>query len=102
MLLKYWLKRKAIVLEKKYELSSNSIHVHLLIIFEEFQGQGLGRDVMLEIHKNARNTAKLVKLSCFKINTKAVSFYQSLGYSVFGEDEYFYDFEFDPQSRSVV
>ncbi|WNO11645.1 hypothetical protein [Teredinibacter sp. KSP-S5-2] len=40
-----------------------------------------------------------VTLSCFKSNTQAVSFYQSLGYLVASEEAHFFNFQRSVQSQ---
>ena len=71
------------------------LHIHLLIIFEKYQGVGLGRAVMEMLRKNAVNNAKPIRLSSFKVNRQAVTFYRSIGYAELSQDEHFYDFELD-------
>lgn len=68
-------------------LRGPGLHVALLLIRPEFQNQGLGREVMAELH----NRNQTITLSSFKLNTHAVRFYQALGYTIIGEDEHFYD-----------
>ncbi|MBF4437605.1 N-acetyltransferase, partial [Vibrio anguillarum] len=68
----------------------NAIHVHLLIVFPEFQNQKLGESVMNMIHKIARDQGRShVTLSSFTRNESAVRFYKSLGYKVTECDENF-------------
>ncbi|MCR9364927.1 GNAT family N-acetyltransferase [Vibrio antiquarius] len=68
----------------------NAIHVHLIIIFPEFQNQQLGKRVMNMVHDIAREQERSqVTLSSFTRNESAVSFYKSLGYKVTESDENF-------------
>nr|WP_241906773.1 GNAT family N-acetyltransferase [Vibrio splendidus] len=61
----------------------NAYHVHLLIIFPQYQGHSLGKEVMYLIHKRATEERReQVTLSSFRRNTRAISFYQSLGYQI--------------------
>ena len=77
---------------KEYE---NSYHVHLLIVFPEFQRQGLGRHIMDYIHHLAKSElCNTVTLSSFICNEIAVGFYKKLGYAIRESDEYFYSLEF--------
>lgn len=68
----------------------NALHVHLLIVFPEFQNQKLGERVMNMVHEIAREQGRNhVTLSSFTRNESAVRFYKSLGYEVTESDENF-------------
>ncbi|EKJ5338386.1 GNAT family N-acetyltransferase [Vibrio vulnificus] len=72
---------------KPYE---NAFHVHLLIVFPEFQNQQLGGRVMNVVHEMAREQGRShITLSSFTRNESAVRFYKSLGYKVTESDENF-------------
>ncbi|EOB3575033.1 GNAT family N-acetyltransferase [Vibrio vulnificus] len=72
---------------KPYE---NAFHVHLLIVFPEFQNQQLGGRVMNVVHEMARVQGRShVTLSSFTRNESALRFYKSLGYKVTESDENF-------------
>ncbi|MCG6264779.1 GNAT family N-acetyltransferase, partial [Vibrio vulnificus] len=72
---------------KPYE---NALHVHLLILFPEFQNQQLGGRVMNVVLEMAREQGRShVTLSSFTRNESAVRFYKSLGYKVTESDENF-------------
>ncbi|EPX4135734.1 GNAT family N-acetyltransferase [Vibrio vulnificus] len=69
---------------------SNSYHVHLLVVFPEFQNQRLGQAIMAYVHEKAKNEHRdSITLSSFVRNIKAVSFYERLGYKVIDSDENF-------------
>ncbi|MCS3834246.1 ribosomal protein S18 acetylase RimI-like enzyme [Aeromonas veronii] len=69
---------------KPYE---NAFHVHLLIVFPQFQNQKLGARVMNMVHEIAREKGlSHVTLSSFTRNESAVRFYKSLGYKVTESD----------------
>ena len=66
----------------------NAYHVHLLIILPQYQGRTLGKEVMALIHKRAMEEQReQVTLSSFRSNTRAISFYQSLGYQVVDDSD---------------
>jgi ribosomal protein S18 acetylase RimI-like enzyme len=68
----------------------NAIHVHLLIVFPEFQNQSLGRRIMQYVHELACEQGRSnVTLSSFVRNEAAVRFYKSIGYQVTESDENF-------------
>ncbi|MFA0283520.1 GNAT family N-acetyltransferase [Vibrio sp. 10N.222.55.F12] len=78
-------KRVGLACFKPYD---NAYHIHLLIIFPQYQGRSLGKKVMTLIHKRAMQEQRnQVTLSSFKSNTHAISFYQSLGYQVVDEED---------------
>ncbi|WP_314927840.1 GNAT family N-acetyltransferase [Aeromonas piscicola] len=65
---------------KPYE---DALHVHLLIIFPQYQGRQLGAAVMARLHREAEREGKCrVTLSSFTDNHGAIRFYQRLGYKV--------------------
>ncbi|XAW90763.1 N-acetyltransferase [Vibrio sp. CDRSL-10 TSBA] len=69
----------------------NALHVHLLVVFPEFQNQKLGEKVMNYVHHQACLQGRgSITLSSFVRNEPAVRFYKSLGYRVIGRDENFY------------
>ena len=67
----------------------NAYHVHLLIIFPQYQGQSLGKEVMSlsYIREPSEEQREQVTLSSFRSNTRAISFYQALGYLVVDEGD---------------
>lgn len=72
--------------------STFEVHVHLLILFQDYQRKGLGTSVMDCIQKEGHSRGKRITLSSFKLNTNAVEFYRRLGYTESSEDENFYNF----------
>jgi ribosomal protein S18 acetylase RimI-like enzyme len=65
----------------------NALHVHLLIIFPQYQGRQLGSAVMDRLHREAeREGESRVTLSSFTGNQGAVRFYERLGYKVVESD----------------
>lgn len=68
----------------------NALHVHLLIIFPQYQGRQLGSAVMDRLHREAeREGESRVTLSSFTGNQGAVRFYERLGYKVVESDQEF-------------
>ena len=79
-----------------FKKSHGLLHLHLLIILPEYQGRGLGAEVMDHLGQLARqNTCNKITLSCFIENQRAVKFYQTLGYQIILEEEHFFSFELD-------
>lgn len=76
----------------------DALHVHLLIIFPQYQGRQLGAAVMARLHREAEREGKCrVTLSSFTDNQRAIRFYQRLGYKVIERDQAFVSL-----SRSLV
>jgi len=77
--------RIGLVCFKPYD---NAYHIHLLIISPQYQDQSLGKKVMLLIHEKAHQEQRnQVTLSSFRSNTRAIRFYQSLGYQVIDDSD---------------
>ncbi|MFQ2918817.1 GNAT family N-acetyltransferase [Aeromonas allosaccharophila] len=87
--------RVGLLCSKPYE---DALHVHLLIIFPQYQGRRLGAAVMDLLHQEAERDGKCrVTLSSFTDNHGAIRFYQRLGYKVVEDD-----LEFVSMSRPLV
>ena len=66
----------------------NAYHVHLLIIFPQHQNQNIGQQVMMLIQNKARiEQRNQVTLSSFRGNTRAIQFYEALGYQVVDDSD---------------
>ncbi|NVN79955.1 N-acetyltransferase [Vibrio sp. Scap24] len=75
--------RAGLVCFKPYD---NAYHIHLLIIYPQYQGKMLGKEVMSLIHNKAlREQRNQITLSSFRSNTHAIRFYEALGYQVIDE-----------------
>jgi ribosomal protein S18 acetylase RimI-like enzyme len=71
---------------KRYD---QALHVHLIVVDEEHQGQGRGKEIMHALEAIAREEARDVTLSSFKLNSRAISLYRSLGYQLETQEEHF-------------
>jgi len=80
--------RVGMVCFKEYD---NALHVHFLILEEQYQSQGLGKALMEQLEKQARHEElEKLTLSSFICNSRAVAFYQSIGYQITESDEHFH------------
>ncbi|MEX1215727.1 GNAT family N-acetyltransferase [Saccharospirillum sp.] len=80
-------KRIGMLCFKPYD---NAIHIHLLVVFPEFQNQKFGEMIMNHVHQLAQEQGRSrVTLSSFACNEPAIKFYKSLGYQVSDSDENF-------------
>lgn len=66
--------------------TSEALKLHQLFILPEYQGRGIGSACMTRIVKDANLAQKPVMLQVLKINTRAIAFYQSLGFAIADED----------------
>jgi ribosomal protein S18 acetylase RimI-like enzyme len=72
-------------------IDENSFHLRLLIIKEQHQRKGYGERVIRIIEDAAFAKNKSIKMSSFKINSRANSFYRRLGYMFTDDDKVFYE-----------
>jgi len=70
-------------------------HLHLLIIFTQYQGNGYTEAVTQQLIERAHNENRVLTLSCFKANQAALHLYRKLKFNPVSEDEYFVDFSSD-------
>ena len=71
----------------------NAFHIHLLIVFPQYQNRQLGKSVMAYIHYLAKQEGRgRITLSSFINNTGAVAFYKRLGYQVVETESDFLSF----------
>ena len=66
--------------------TSVAIMFHQLFILPEYQGRGIGSACMTRIVNEANLAQKPVMLQVLKINTRAIAFYQRLGFVIAEED----------------
>jgi GNAT superfamily N-acetyltransferase len=74
------------------EENPEQVRLRLLLVEPSSQGRGLGRAVMELLWRNAQKKSQSIALGCFRCNTRAIKFYESMGYIVTGGDEHFVDF----------
>lgn len=70
-------------------------YVYLLsvAILPDFQGRGIGREIMRGFQKKAAQLGQPLRLSVFRTNPRALSFYQNLGFRVTEETPEFHRLE---------
>lgn len=66
--------------------TSEAVKLHQLFILPEYQGKGIGSACMTRIVNEANLAQKPVMLQVLKINTRAVAFYQRLGFTIADDD----------------
>ena len=93
----YWVyahaERIGLLCFKPYD---NAIHVHLLVVFPEYQNRRLGESIMSYVHELARVEGReRITLSSFVGNTGAIAFYRRLGYQVVETEDDFLNFELE-------
>ena len=63
-----------------------ALKLNQLFILPEYQGRGIGSGCMTRIVNEANLAQKPVMLQVLKINTRAVAFYQRLGFTIADDD----------------
>ena len=61
------------------------LKVNQLFILPEYQGRGIGSACMTRIIDDANLEQKSVVLQVLKVNTRGITFYQRLGFTIVGE-----------------
>ena len=66
--------------------TSDMLKLHQLYILPEYQGRGIGSACMTRIINEASVEQKPMMLRVLKINTRAIAFYQRLGFVIADDD----------------
>ncbi|MDE0187168.1 MAG: GNAT family N-acetyltransferase [Candidatus Poribacteria bacterium] len=66
--------------------TSERLTLHQLFIRPEYQGRGIGSACMTRIVNEAKMEQKPVMLQVLKIYTRAIAFYQRLGFKIAGKN----------------
>lgn len=69
------------------------MYVLSLGILPDFQGRRIGREIMQSLQGEAAGLGQPLRLSVFRTNPRALSFYQGLGFRVTEETEAFHRLE---------
>ncbi|MBR4152702.1 MAG: GNAT family N-acetyltransferase [Selenomonadaceae bacterium] len=73
----------SIVGSVRYYSAGDTVYIGKLIVKPEFQGRGIGTNLLLEVEKLCPN--KRYELFTRKDNLKNISLYARIGYKIFGE-----------------
>lgn len=73
------------------------VHLNQLFLLPEHQGRGIGRRCMLLLMEEARQLALPLRLQVLKVNPRARTFYERLGFSVCAEAENHHVMEWSPE-----
>ena len=65
--------------------TQDTLNISNILILPEFQGKGVGSQIIKSIISNAKHTNKRVALGVFKVNTRARKLYEKLGFHIHGE-----------------
>ena len=66
--------------------TSEKLTLHQLFILPEYQGRGIGSACMTRIVNEAKMEQKPVMLQVLKINTRAIAFYERIGFKIASDD----------------
>jgi len=69
--------------------ASDSLHLHLLIVFEQYQRTGIAKLVLSDL----MGKEQTITLSSFKNNLPAIRLYHKMGFQRVSEDEHFYSYK---------
>jgi ribosomal protein S18 acetylase RimI-like enzyme len=81
---------------EKYE-EEGAIRVSGIYITSEYQGRGIGGDIMKNIISEADSKKMAVRFQVLKVNTRAKKFYEELGFTVCGENETHHQMNYNPK-----
>jgi ribosomal protein S18 acetylase RimI-like enzyme len=81
---------------EKYE-EEGVIKVSGIYITDEYQGRGIGGDIMNNIINEAVSKNMPVRFQVLKVNTRAKKFYERLGFTVCGENETHHQMIYNPK-----
>ncbi|MGD2182871.1 GNAT family N-acetyltransferase [Lusitaniella coriacea] len=68
----------------RYVENEQAIYITIIEIEPEFQSRGIGKKVIEDLYKKSK---KDLELQVFKINSRAKSFYEKLGFIQYGETD---------------
>jgi ribosomal protein S18 acetylase RimI-like enzyme len=81
---------------EKYE-EEGAIMVSGIYITDEYQGRGIGGDIMNNVINEAVSKNVAVRFQVLKVNTRAKKFYERLGFTVCGENETHHQMIYNPK-----
>lgn len=81
--------RKAIGLLITTE-STESVYIRSILIHQASQGQGIGSTIIADIIERCRLAEKRIELQVYKVNQRAKSLYERLGFTVVGQTDTHY------------
>ena len=77
--------------------TSDTLKVNQIFILPEYQGRGIGSACMTRIIDDANLEQKFVVLQVLKVNTRGITFYQRLGFTIVGESTTHFQMEKLPE-----
>ena len=72
----------------------NELDISLIEILPEFQNKGIGGSLLKKIIKRGISESKRISLQVLKVNTKAISLYENLGFLIKGQNDTHYFMEY--------
>ncbi len=77
--------------------TSDMLKVNQIFILPEYQGKGIGSACLTRIIYDAGLEQKSVVLKVLKVNTRSISLYKRLGFTIAGEDSIYFQMEKSPE-----
>ena len=66
---------------------ADCLMINQLFIVPKYQGRGIGRSCMMQVIADAKRSSVPVRLWVLKVNTRAASFYDGLGFKEIGQND---------------
>ncbi len=77
----------------------DAIHLSLLILKSSFQRRGIGKNILTSLMSESSRTGKVITLSCFRSNSEAIAFYESMKFQVTSTEEHFVNYRFPASTK---
>ena len=98
----YWVKDQNSTLGLVcYKPIQQALHLHLILLYPNYQGLGFGTKIMALIESKATDAKRDVTVTAFKKNLGAIALYQKLGYVIEQQEEHFLKFRL-PYSQDLT
>jgi ribosomal protein S18 acetylase RimI-like enzyme len=75
---------------------SNYLFIRMFVITPEFQGHGIGGNVLTNIIQSSLKKNQALELIVFKVNVKAINFYKKIGFTIIAETETHFRMRYNP------
>jgi ribosomal protein S18 acetylase RimI-like enzyme len=76
----------------EYEVSRKYIYIQQIHILPEYQGKGIGSNILNEMIKYSKKNKKSIHLDVFKYNDRALEFYKKMGFKIYDENNSMFNF----------
>ena len=81
------------------DVSPSSVFVGSIVLHPEHQGRGIGSSIFNQLIQYSQESGTILRLQVFKINVRAQTLYENLGFRVCGETEHHNQMERPPEAN---